>query len=134
MDSGQYNKLLLDNADKNVKYFIFFSSKVLPGLEIRYNLEEQVFEAGIPTFKSQKVDLFNNQHHMLAFTYQLGDKQVLYFDGQNIGHRPYLNMQGNLISGFIIKQLGTLNKIESSILAYKINITDQVVVPKERNS
>src|SRR3989344_5279069 len=75
MDTNQYTRMIENHNDKEVKYFIFFSSRIMPGFEIRYNLEEQVFEAGIPAFKSQKVDLLNGNGHVLAFTYQLGEHQ-----------------------------------------------------------
>lgn len=131
MDSNYYQELISQNSDKNVKYFIFFSSKIMPGLEIRYNVEEEIFEAGIPPFKTAKVNLLNGEYHLLAFTYQLGDKQSIYFDGQPIGQRHFLNPNDNLISGFAIKRFGTFNEIIDESLVSKITIADYVMTPEQ---
>jgi len=130
MDPNQYQRMLDKNKDKNVKYFIFFSSKVMPGLEIRYNIKEEVFEAGFPTFKTSKVNLMNGKGHMLAFTYKLGDKQAIFFDGQMIGYRPYFNSQGDLISGFTVKNLGTPHIIKATIDS-NIMFTNYAMRPEE---
>ncbi|MBS3113274.1 hypothetical protein J4418_04280 [Candidatus Woesearchaeota archaeon] len=130
MDSNHYNQMILEKKDRNVKSLIFFSSKVMPGLEIRYNIKEQVFEAGIPPFKSTSVELLNGQQHTLAFTYQLGEKQAIYFDGQNIGYRPFVSYNRDQISGFAIKGYGTEEIIVES-LASKMRIADYVISEEE---
>jgi hypothetical protein len=124
LESAIYRQMMMENGDKNVKYFVFFTSKLLPGLEVKYNVEEKVFESGIPAFRSANVDLFNGESHTLAFSYRLGDKQAIFLDGQLLGERPLLYLEGNVLSGFAIRG-GEPNKIESTNLVSDIKITDQ---------
>ncbi|MFA5142247.1 MAG: hypothetical protein WC471_04725 [Candidatus Woesearchaeota archaeon] len=99
-----YKQMVAEQNDKDVKYIMLFASKMMPGLEIKFNLQDKVFETGIPSFKSVPIDLLNiGNVHTLAFAYRLGDKQSIYIDGQLIGERPFLTLQSNALSGFVIK-------------------------------
>lgn len=99
-----YKQMVAEQTGKDVKYIVMFASKMIPGLEIKFNLQDKVFETGIPSFKSVPIDLLNiGNVHTLAFAYKLGEKQSIYIDGNLIGERPFLTLQSNALSGFVIK-------------------------------
>jgi len=116
-----YKQMVAEQNDKEVKYIVLFASKIMPGLEIKFNLQDKVFETGIPSFKSVPIDLLNiGNVHTLAFAYRLGDKQSIYIDGNLIGERPFLTLQSNALSGFVVKsgEADTLYGPVPSMISY----------------
>ncbi|MBW2988855.1 hypothetical protein KY358_00900 [Candidatus Woesearchaeota archaeon] len=81
-------KLLMDRVisrfNKVPKYVIFAESKAIPGLALRYNVHDSVFEGGLPMMRSREVVFLDGNRHELVYTFQEGGAQKIYFDRMEI--------------------------------------------------
>lgn len=81
-------KLLMDNiinVNQMVpKYVMFAESKTVPGLIFRYNVHDSKFEGGLPIMQSSEVKFLDGNKHQVAYSFKVGGKQQIFFDGQEI--------------------------------------------------
>lgn len=120
---------VFDQFEDARKYIVFFSSKTHPGMRIVYNLEEKVFEAGLPILKSPKVDIFDNKPHNIIYTYKRGYLQGLVLDGQPVAESDFIEASATKITGFAIGIDGVLDEVEIS--GIEVAAYDHYLTPEE---
>jgi hypothetical protein len=84
------------------KYIVFFTAANIPGMRVVYNLEEKVFEAGVPVLKSSRIDIFDNQEHNVVYTYKRGVGQSLFIDSQIVNTSDYVELSVDEVTGFSV--------------------------------
>lgn len=102
------HKLLMDRIilqfNKVPKYVIFSESKTIPGLFIRYNLHDSVFEGGLPLIRSEEVTYLDGNPHEVVYTFKVGGEQKFFFDGKEIASSIFdsskIGITGFTVSGF----------------------------------
>ncbi len=97
--------LIMENIiavhNKVPKYVIFKESSIIPGLTIRYNLHDSVFEGGIPLIKSEEVTFLDGKKHEIIYTFKEGDAQRFYFDKKEIASGKF-DSSKIAITGFAV--------------------------------
>ena len=53
----------------------FTESKTIPGLILRYNVHDSVFEAGLPLLRSKEVAFLDGNQHEVGYTFKEGGEQ-----------------------------------------------------------
>ncbi len=71
------------------KYVVFFESKTLPRLTLRYNLHDSVVEGGLPLIKTQPLQFMDTNPHKLVYSFNVKDGQAIFFDGQRVAFSPF---------------------------------------------
>lgn len=71
------------------KYIVFFESKTLPRLTLRYNLHDSVIEGGIPLMKTQPLQFMDTNPHKVVYSFNVKDGQAIFFDGQRVAFSPF---------------------------------------------
>jgi len=102
------NKLLMDRIilqfNKVPKYVIFAESKVIPGLVLRYNTHDSVFEGGLPLMKSEEVTYLDGNIHEIVYTFKEGAEQKFFFDGREVASGDFdaskIGITGFAVSDF----------------------------------
>ena len=84
------------------KYIVFYSAENKPGLRVVYNLQDNVFEAGMPILRSSEVDIFDDGYHQVVYTFKKGVGQSLFIDGQKVAESEFIEATATRITGFII--------------------------------
>jgi hypothetical protein len=88
---------------KNPEYIVFFESKNIEGLKIRYNVKDKTFEAGLPVMKSSPITFGNGEVHTMRYTYVKDLRQELVFDNNLIAAGYYDGISKmNKLTGFSI--------------------------------
>ncbi len=110
-------RLLMDNiikVHKRVpKYVIFTESKVIPGLVLRYNVHDSVFEGGLPLLKSKDVVFLDGGKHEVVYTFKKGAEQKFYFDGEEVASGIFdpskIGITGFAVSGLVAYRVETIS-------------------------
>jgi hypothetical protein len=101
-------RLFMDNIikvhNKVPKYVIFTESKKIPGLILRYNIHDSVFEGGLPLLKSKEVVFLDGNMHEVIYTFREGEEQKFYFDGEKIASGIFDSSDIG-ITGFAVSEL-----------------------------
>lgn len=92
---------------------VFFSSEKIPGLSFVYYPEEQRLVAGMPPLVVEQVRFFDGQAHHLAYSFQRGGEQRLYYDGQLVGISSFVPKEKSFLTGMVV---GTANNVVSEML------------------
>ena len=71
------------------KYIVFFESKTLPRLTLRYNLHDSVIEGGLPLMKTQPLQFMDTNSHKVVYSFNVKDGQAIFFDGQRAAFSPF---------------------------------------------
>lgn len=93
---------MFEQFDDSRKYIIFFTSTNVPGMRIVYNLDEKVFEAGVPVMKSPRIDIFDDAPHNVVYTFKRGVGQSLFIDGQIVNTSDYIEITVDKVTGFAV--------------------------------
>lgn len=102
------NIILVNN--KVPKYVTFTESKIIPGLILRYNVHDSVFEGGLPLIKSEEVVFLDGNKHKIAYTFKEGGEQKFYFDGREIGSSKFDSSKIGA-TGFAVRDMVSVVKI-----------------------
>lgn len=92
---------------------VFFSSEKIPGLSFVYYPEEQKLVAGMPPLVVEQVRFFDGQAHHLAYSFQKGGEQRLYYDGQLVAASSFVPKEKSFLTGMVV---GTASHVVSEAL------------------
>lgn len=111
-------RLLMDRIilqfNKVPKYVIFIESETIPGLILRYNVHDSVFEGGLPLMQSEEVVFLDGNKHEVVYTFKEGAEQKFYFDKKEIASGMFDSSKIG-ISGFAVTELGEYEIITMDI-------------------
>jgi len=101
-------RLLMDKIilqfNKVPKYVIFTESKTIPGLVLRYNVHDSVFEGGLPSMQSEEIVFLDGNIHQIVYTFKKGAEQKFYFDKKEIASSSFDPSKIG-ITGFAVSDL-----------------------------
>lgn len=101
-------RLLMDRIiavnNKVPKYVIFTESNAIPGLMLRYNVHDSVFEGGLPLIRSNEVTFLDGNIHEVIYTFKKGAEQKFFFDGAEIASGIFDDSKIG-ITGFAVNEL-----------------------------
>lgn len=96
---------LVEQFHKVPKYIVFFESKIIPSVLLRYNLLDGVLEGGSPFIRSGQVNLLDGSQHEVKYTFRAGRGQAIFFDGKKVAQDLFLP-GGSLITGTAVMNFG----------------------------
>ncbi len=100
--TGSLNKEILKINDSNKPdYIIIFYSRKIPGLAMKYNLNDNTIEAGLPVVKSPPLELLNNETYRFVYTFKKNGLQKVFINCKEIIASPYTGSTDSLITGFV---------------------------------
>lgn len=95
---------IVANYGRIPKYMVFFESKTVPRLAVRYNLHDSTIEGGLPLIRSTPVEFLSPEFHNVTYTFKEGSQQMIFFDGLKVAEGPYEG-PANLMTGMAVLDL-----------------------------
>ncbi|MBI2139718.1 hypothetical protein HYU14_02250 [Candidatus Woesearchaeota archaeon] len=92
---------IISNYGRIPKYLVFFESKKVPGLTVRYNLHDSVIEGGLPLIRSVPVNFLEPEFHNVTYTFREGSPQMIFFDGEKVAEGTF-EIASDAITGLAV--------------------------------
>ncbi|MBI2140271.1 hypothetical protein HYU14_05055 [Candidatus Woesearchaeota archaeon] len=93
---------IVEQFQKIPRYLVFFESKAVPSLILRYDLWNSVIEGGSPMLRTEPVRFLDGSYHEITYTFRVGRSQAIYFDGKKMKQDIFLPGE-NFITGTAVR-------------------------------
>jgi hypothetical protein len=122
LDQGTYTykgnlKKELDKNNYSVMpdYVILFYSRKIPGLAMKYNLNDKTIEAGLPIIKSPPLELLDNNSYNIAYSFNDKGLQKVFVNCKEIISSPYTGSVGSMITGFSSYEFENMQEVDLDV-------------------
>jgi hypothetical protein len=121
---GNVNKEVT-KAGEDLDYLVLFYSRKIPGLMMRYNLQDKTIEAGLPVIKSPPIDLLDNKSYKITYAFYENGMQRVLINCKELISSPYTGSNNNILTGFIVHDYPEFKEIKSDA---EINFYEEIVL------
>ncbi len=121
---GNVNKEVT-KAGEDLDYLVLFYSRKIPGLMMRYNLQDKTIEAGLPVIKSPPIDLLDNKSYKITYAFSKKGTQIVLVNCRKLISSPYTGSSNNILTGFVVNSEPNFKEIVSDA---EINFYDKIII------